>query len=38
VSEYYGETIDIPPEEAHDRLSEELGYVTPNIGVKAAIF
>lgn len=38
VSEYYGETIDIPPEEAHERLSQELGYVTPNIGVKAAIF
>ncbi|WP_254547321.1 NUDIX hydrolase N-terminal domain-containing protein [Halomarina pelagica] len=38
VAEYYGETIEIPPAEAHDRLTEELGYVTPNIGVKAAIF
>lgn len=38
VSEYYGEAIDMPPEEAHERLSTELGYVTPNVGVKAAIF
>lgn len=38
VAEYYNKTIDVPPEEAHERLAEELGYVTPNIGVKAAIF
>lgn len=38
VSEYYGATLDLPPEEVHDRLASELGYVTPNIGVKAAIF
>lgn len=38
VSEYYGETLTIPSEEVHDQLAGELGYVTPNIGVKAAIF
>ena len=38
VSEYYGEAVGLPPEETRDRLADELGYITPNIGVKAAIF
>lgn len=38
VSEHYGATLNVPPEEVHDRLTRNLGYVTPNIGVKAAIF
>jgi 8-oxo-dGTP pyrophosphatase MutT (NUDIX family) len=38
VSDYYGATLDVPPEEVHDRLARDLGYVTPNLGVKAAIF
>ncbi|GAA0470907.1 NUDIX hydrolase N-terminal domain-containing protein [Halococcus dombrowskii] len=38
VGEYYGMTLDVPPEEIHDRLARDLGYVTPNVGVKAAIF
>jgi 8-oxo-dGTP pyrophosphatase MutT (NUDIX family) len=38
VSEYYGATLDLPPEKVHDRLARNLGYVTPNIGSKAAIF
>ncbi|WP_228842277.1 NUDIX hydrolase N-terminal domain-containing protein [Halococcus agarilyticus] len=38
VSEYYGETLDCPPADVHDRLARDLGYVTPHIGAKAAIF
>ncbi|MCH7662017.1 MAG: NUDIX hydrolase N-terminal domain-containing protein [Euryarchaeota archaeon] len=38
VSEYYGEAVDLPPEEAKDRLRRDLGYVTPNVGGEAAIF
>jgi 8-oxo-dGTP pyrophosphatase MutT (NUDIX family) len=38
VAEYYGTALDLPPEETRDRLASELGYATPNVGVKAAIF
>ena len=38
VSEYYGATLDVPSEEVHDRLTRDLGYVTPHIGAKATIF
>ena len=38
VTENYHETLDVPAEEAHERLTQNLGYVTPNVGVKAAIF
>lgn len=38
VAQQYDETLDVPEKEAHERLSRNLGYVTPNIGVKAAIF
>ncbi|WP_160133223.1 NUDIX hydrolase N-terminal domain-containing protein [Halococcus salsus] len=38
VSEYYAETVALPPEETRERLAANLGYATPNVGVKAAIF
>lgn len=38
VSEYYSATLSLPPEEVHDRLARNLGYVTPHIGAKAAVF
>lgn len=38
VEEYYGETLALPPKEVHDRLGEELGHVTPKVGIGAALF
>lgn len=38
VEEYYGETLPLPPEEVHDQLADEIGHVTPKVGVGAAIF
>lgn len=38
VAQQYNETLEVPTEEVHERLTRSLGYVTPNIGVKAAIF
>jgi 8-oxo-dGTP pyrophosphatase MutT (NUDIX family) len=35
---YYGEALDLPPAEVQERLSKELGYVTPKVGADAAIF
>jgi 8-oxo-dGTP pyrophosphatase MutT (NUDIX family) len=35
---YYGEALDLPPAEVRERLSRELGYVTPKVGADAAIF
>ncbi|HEY7347729.1 MAG TPA: ribonuclease HI [Ktedonobacterales bacterium] len=38
VSQYYGQALDLPPEEVRKRLSGELGYITPKVGAEAAIF
>lgn len=38
TTRYYGEALDLPPAEVRERLSKELGYVTPKVGADAAIF
>jgi len=38
VSDYYGQTLDLPAEEVRHKLSAELGYITPKVGADAAIF
>lgn len=38
VSEQYGEALDLPPDDAKERLASDLGYVTPNVGAEAAVF
>lgn len=38
VSEYYAESIDLPAEDAKDRLRRDLGHVTPNVGAEAGLF
>ncbi|MEM4780845.1 MAG: NUDIX hydrolase N-terminal domain-containing protein [Halalkalicoccus sp.] len=38
VSEAYGETLDLPPEETKERLRRDLGHVTPNVGAEAVVF
>src|SRR5690348_8710319 len=32
ASQYYGQAVNLPPEEARQRLAAELGYVTPKVG------
>jgi ribonuclease HI/ADP-ribose pyrophosphatase YjhB (NUDIX family) len=38
ASQYYGQALDLPPEEVRQRLSSELGYITPKVGAHGAIF
>ena len=38
TTRYYGEALNLPPAEVRERLSKELGYVTPKVGADAAIF
>jgi 8-oxo-dGTP pyrophosphatase MutT (NUDIX family) len=38
VSTYYGQAVDLPPEEVRQRLAGELGQITPKVGADAAIF
>lgn len=38
ASQYYGQALDLPAEEVRQRLSAELGYVTPKVGADGAIF
>lgn len=38
VSEWYGRSIDLPPEEVRDRFASEVGYVTPKVSADAAVF
>ncbi len=38
ASQYYGHALDMPTTEVRQRLSAELGYVTPKVGADAAIF
>lgn len=37
VEEYYGRSLDRPPESVRDRLDGELGHVTPKVGATAAV-
>lgn len=38
IVDYYGEILDLPSAETRDRLADDLGYVTPNVGSEAAVF
>jgi 8-oxo-dGTP pyrophosphatase MutT (NUDIX family) len=38
VSAYYGAALELPAEEARQRLTGELGQITPKVGADAAIF
>jgi ADP-ribose pyrophosphatase YjhB (NUDIX family) len=38
TTRYYGEALSLPPAAVRERLSKELGYVTPKVGADAAIF
>jgi len=38
VSMTYGQALDLPPAEVRQRLTAELGYITPKVGADAAIF
>lgn len=38
VSQYYGQTLDLPPETMKAQFSTELGHITPKLGADAAIF
>ncbi|HEU5370649.1 MAG TPA: ribonuclease HI [Ktedonobacterales bacterium] len=38
ASQYYGQALDLPPEEVRQRLTAELGYITPKVGAHGAIF
>lgn len=38
TSTFYGQALDLPPHEARERLSGELGHITPKVGADAAIF
>ena len=38
TARHYGEALDLPPAAVRERLSKELGYVTPKVGADAAIF
>ncbi len=38
VTEYYGQALDLPPAEVRQRLTGELGYITPKVGAEAAVF
>jgi ribonuclease HI/ADP-ribose pyrophosphatase YjhB (NUDIX family) len=38
ASQYYGQALNLPPEEVRQRLAAELGYITPKVGAEGAIF
>ncbi len=38
ASQYYGQALDLPPEEVRRRLSAELGYITPKVVAHGALF
>ncbi|MFT4890144.1 MAG: hypothetical protein ACI9YT_001057 [Halobacteriales archaeon] len=38
VHQYYGRTLDVRAEEVRDRLADELGQVTPKVGVESVVF
>ncbi|MFC7232979.1 NUDIX hydrolase N-terminal domain-containing protein [Saliphagus sp. GCM10025308] len=38
VSEFYGQSVNLPPEEVRSRFAEEVGRVTPKLSADAAVF
>jgi ADP-ribose pyrophosphatase YjhB (NUDIX family) len=38
VSEWYGQSVELPPEEVRTRFDEEVGYVTPKVSADATVF
>ncbi|HEX9115666.1 MAG TPA: NUDIX hydrolase N-terminal domain-containing protein [Anaerolineae bacterium] len=38
VTTYYGQALDLPPDEVRGRLRGELGYITPKVGADVALF
>ncbi|WP_227376552.1 NUDIX hydrolase N-terminal domain-containing protein [Haladaptatus halobius] len=38
VSEWYGQSVDLPPEDVRARFAGEVGYVTPKVSADAAVF
>ena len=38
VSEYYGKSADLPPEEIRQRIAEDVGYATAKVGASMTIF
>jgi ADP-ribose pyrophosphatase YjhB (NUDIX family) len=38
VTAYYGQALDLPPPAVRQRLTGELGYITPKVGAHAALF
>ncbi|MFB3820043.1 MAG: NUDIX hydrolase N-terminal domain-containing protein [Candidatus Methylomirabilales bacterium] len=38
VAQYYAQALDLPEPEVRQRLSGELGYITPKVGAEAAVF
>ena len=38
TTRYYGQALDLPSAAVRERLSQELGYITPKVGADAAIF
>lgn len=38
VHEYYGETLDVPPEKVQEQIVRQLGQTTPKVASSAAIF
>lgn len=38
TTRYYGEALDLPPAALRERLSREVGHITPKVGADAAIF
>lgn len=38
VSQWYGESYDLPPETVRSRFADEVGHVTPKVSADAAVF
>lgn len=38
TSEWYGRSLDVPPDEVQSRFREEVGHVTPKVSADAAVF
>ena len=38
VSEYYGKSVDLPPDEIRERLAGDVGYATAKVGASTTVF
>ena len=38
VSEYYGKSVELPPDEIRERLAEDVGYPTAKVGASTTVF